>query len=307
MTTARVWRDLHPKVKRGVLATIANVTVTDGVATNANGDDVSHIVEVKPKLTAHQIRRNEARDVLTEHEAENDGFVFAFFSQSRVIEERFPSLSKPDIARLMFIGTYTSWGDGKLQYANGRNIDKDGLHALVNMSRKRFNEFYLRLIDESIVQDAGADGLFMNPSVFVRGSVKSSVYDVSDLQYTRMFRQTIRDLYEAYNGRSLGQLALIYAVMPFVNFKTNIVAYNAEVPESKDVRPLSLDQLAMILDYADGARLKSALNRVRAGGQPVFGFFENPNDRRTWRIIVNPCVIYAAGGEELGAIKALFS
>lgn len=307
MTTARVWRDLNPKVKRGVLATLANVTVIDGVATNADGKDVSHIVEVKPKLTPQQIRRNDAKDVMSAHELEHGGFIFAYYNQSRVIEERFPSLTKPDIARLLFIGSYTSWDDGKLLYPNGRTIDKNGLHTLVNMSRKRFNEFYLRLIDESIIQDAGDDGIFMNPSVFFRGQVKSQDYVVGDLQYTRMFRQSIRDLYEAYNGRSLGQLALIYAVMPFVNFKTNIVAYNAEVYNAAEVRPMTLDQLAMILDYADGARLKTALNRVKVGGQPVFGFFENPNDRRTWRIVVNPRVIYAAGGEELGAIMALFN
>ncbi|MHC8516786.1 hypothetical protein [Sporosarcina sp. ITBMC105] len=301
------WRDLHPKVKRGLFATAANVTVRDGTATDLNGKDVTNRIQFTPVLSAPQVRKLDVINDLTAHQAENDGFVFAFFRQSRMIEERFPSLLKPDLARLMFVGTFIAWENGELRYENGVPIKKDGLHTLVNMSRKRFNEFYSRMITEDIIQEAEDGTIHVNPSVFYRGGIKSYQYELDDVQYTRMFRKTVRSLYAEYNGRSLGQLALIYAIMPFVNFQTNIIAYNADESKEELVRPMSLDKLAVLLDFGNAQKLKSALNRVKANGKPVFGFFENPHDRRKYRIVVNPYVIYAGDGEGLRALKALFS
>ncbi len=298
MTNAIQWRDLNPKVKRGIL----EAKTYDG-----NGRDITDKVEVTPKLSAEQVRGLDAIDELSKHEIDNGGFVFAFFKQSRMMEERFPSLTPQDMARLMFVGSYTSWSDGRLEYDNGRRIDKNGLHALTKMSRNRFNEFYARLIEEGVLYVEDDGGLLMSPAVFYRGSLKSYGYSTDDLQYTRMFRKTVRDLYVAYNGRSLGQLAIIYAVMPFINFKTNVVAYNSDESNEDKVRPMPLEKLATLLGYSNAQKLKVALNRVKVDGHPVFGFFENPYDRRSMRTVVNPRVIFAAGSEELTALRALFN
>lgn len=307
MNEAVVWRDLNPKVKRGVLGAMNNMSVVDGVAYDTNGNDISTLIDIKPKLTQKQIDWHKEKEAMEKFEEDNGGFVFAFFRQSRMLEERFSSLNSQDMVRLMFIGSYTSWKDGCLKYENGRHIKKGGLHELLKMSRNRFNAFYNRLTDEGIIVANGDGELFMNPSVFYRGSIKEYAYKTDDLQYTRMFRKTVRDLYEAYNGRSLGQLALVYAVMPFVNFKTNIVAFNPEETDEKNVRPMPLEKLAILLGYASVKKLKPALNRVKIDDQPVFGFFENPHDRRSIRTVVNPRAIFGAGAKELSAISALFN
>lgn len=302
-----IWRNLNPKVRRGLLNTVRNITVEDGIATDANGIDVTDRVDIKPKLTDAQVRRNEGNDALSQHARDNGGFIFAFHTQSQTVDGRFPSLLKQDLARLMYIGTFTGWDGGRINYENGRPVDKDGLHRIVDMSRKRFNEFYNRILAEGIVQEASDGALYMNPSVFYRGGIKSLEYDVKDLQYTRMFRDTVRNLYVKFNGRSLGQLALIYEVLPFINFSTNIIAYNAEVRDTGALQPMSLEKLSLILNYASPRHLKTALNRVKVDNQPVFGFFENPHDRRSYRIVVNPRAVFAGKGEELGAIMALFN
>ncbi|MGN7387737.1 hypothetical protein [Sporosarcina sp. SAFN-015] len=281
--------------------------MTDGTITDKAGNDVSDRFDIVPRLTAPQARKLDAIDGLSTHQTDNGGFVFAFFRQSRMIEERFPSLLKPDLARLMYVGSYIAWESGQLRYDNGVPIDKDGLHALVDMSRKRFNEFYARLLAEDIVQETADGAIHVNPSVFYRGGIKTYQYALDDVQYTRMFRKTVRELYAAYSGRSLGQLALVYEIMPFVNFQTNIVAYNADESQEALVRPMSLDKLALLLGYGSAQKLKTALNRVKVNGKPVFGFFENPHDRRKYRIVVNPRVIYAGDGEGLRALEALFS
>jgi len=306
MNKATQWRDLHPKVKRGFTAITTNMTVVDGVAYSAQGTDVSHMVDIVPKFTPEQVRGLDAIDALSKHEVDNGGFVFTFFKQMQTMDGRFTSLTQPDLARLMFVGSYTSWRDGQLIYDNGRSITKDGLHELTQMSRKRFNEFYNRLIDENILTEVDSD-LYMNPSVFYRGALSDYQYETDDLQHTRMFRKTVRDLYGKYNGRSLGQLAIVYAVLPFIHFKTNVVSYNADESNVDKVVPMPLDKLAVALGYGNAQKLKTALNRVKIEGHPVFGFFENPNDRRSIRIVINPRVFFAAGAGELSSLYVLFN
>lgn len=305
----RVWADLHPKVKSGIVAAKQNMSVVDGKAYNQSGKDITHMVDVVAKTTEKQARGLVVVDDLTALEKENGGFVFAFFKQSRTIEERFPTLTQQDIARLMYIGTFVAWRTGRLQAANGKAIiDRALLEKLVEMSRKRFNELFRRYEAEDILREDKETGeIFVNPSVFFRGNMKEVGFDVSHMQYTRMFRTTVRELYAKFKGRTLGQLAIIYSVMPFLNFNTNIIAYNPEETIEDMLRPMPLDKLATLLGYADPAKLKRALNAVKVDAKPVFTYAYNAHDRRKLNIIVNPRVIYAGDGKGLGAVTALFN
>ena len=296
----KAFQDLHINVKREVLG--ARVI-------SASGKDITDQMDLQLKLKPEQARGLEVINDLTALEKENGGFVFAFFKQSRTIVERFPTLTQQDIARLMFIGTYVAWQTGRLQSDNGKAIiDRDKLEKLVEMSRKRFNELFKRYEAEDILHENKETGeIFVNPSVFYRGPMREVHTEVKDYTYTRMFKTTVRDLYAKFKGRTLGQLALIYSVMPFLNFNTNIICENPEETADELIKPLSLDRLAMILEYADPAKLKRALNAVKVDDKPVFTYATNAYDRRKLNIIVNPRVIYAGDGKGLGAITALFN
>jgi len=254
------------------------------------------------------VRALMAVDEISQHEVENGGFIFAFFKQARMFEERFPTLTKQDTARLMFIGTFIAWETNRLQSDNGKKhyVKKD-LEELLEMSTKRFNEFYRRLENENIIHEEETGELFINPSVFYRGELKNHGYKTDDLEYTRLFKKTVRDLYHQYKGRTLGQLAIIYSVIPFLNFDTNIVCFNPEETDEDLIKPMALDKLAALLSYVDASSLKRSLNRIKIDDKPVFGFFENPHDRRKQRIVINPRVIFAGDGDSLKAVKALFN
>ncbi|MFC7063965.1 hypothetical protein [Halobacillus seohaensis] len=302
----QMWQDLNPKVKRGIMAVKENVTFEDGKATSANGTDVDHMVEVVSKTTDDQVRALKSVDTLTEHQIENGKFVFAFFEQARMMEERFPSLSAQDTARLMFIGTYVAWETNRLQ--SGKHIiRKKKLEEMVDMSTKRFNELFKRYKTEGILYEKESGEIFVNPTVFYRGSLKKHEYDITNLNYTRMFRKTVRDLYTMFKGRRLAQLAVIYSVLPFLNFNTNIICYNPEETDEELIRPMNLEKLAALLGYKDTYKLKRALDNIKIDGQPVFWVPQNVHDKRNRRIIANPRVVFGGDGESLKVIKALFN
>lgn len=305
----RTWKGAHPKVKRRIYEVKQNATISDGIITNEKGEDVSHLVELVPKAKPITTKQSFGLNVvsdLAEHEALNGGFVLAFFSRATTMAERFPELSPQDLARLMFIGTYVAWETNRLQYDNGRIIKKKGLEELVDMSTRRFNEFYKRLIDEEIITEQGEE-IFVNPTLFYRGELKKIGYDVSHLQYTRVFRTTVRDLYSQFKGRTLKQLSIIYSVLPFLNFDTNIVCFNPEETDPELLRPMYLEKLAALLGYQDTSKMKRALETIKVDGKPVFWLPTNINDKRQRRIVVNPNVIYGGDAKSLAAIKVLFN
>ena len=79
----RLWRNLSPKTKRGVLALKENANVRDGRIYDMEGNDQSHILEVNLKTTDKQIQALKAVDELTEHELENGGLFSPFLKVAR--------------------------------------------------------------------------------------------------------------------------------------------------------------------------------------------------------------------------------
>lgn len=302
----RKWQRMAPQTRRRFIETKQGAKVYD-----MNGKDITEQVEVLPiyKQSPSRARALEAIDELSTHQSENGGFVFAFFKQARTIVERFPTLTQADTARLLFIGTFVAWQTGRLQFENNGNpITKKKLQELCGMSRARFSEFFKRLEDEDILsENAATKDVYMNPTVIYRGDIKQTGADISDLDYTRVFRSTVRRLYEEFGGRKLTQLGLIYSVLPFINVQTNIVAFNPEERESERLRPMNVRTLAMVLEYDSPQKLKTALNAVELDGKPVFLFAEDPHDRREKRIVVNPKVVFGGNNDALRAINALFN
>ncbi|WP_018394541.1 hypothetical protein [Bacillus sp. 37MA] len=305
----RAWKNAHPKVRQDYLANKENLRIIGGKYFTEDGRDVSHLYELHPKVgtpSRSQVEGLNAVAELAEHEKEHGGFVFAFFSATQTMEGQFPELSQSDLARLMFLGTYTAWETGQLKHDNGRPINKKGLGELLNVSRPAFSSFYKKLIDGGIVrEEEGA--LLVNPSIFYRGKLGDVRKQLGDIQYTRLFRKTVRELYGMYGGRSIKQLATIYAVLPFVNFKYNIVSFNPEESNADLVRPMTLENLAAALSYQDTHKLVTALRKIKYDGKSVFGFFEVDGDKRARKVVVNPSVVYAGDGGDLGAIKVLFT
>lgn len=293
------WSNLTPTTKRGVLAKKEELE-------SELGDRIAGF-DIVLKTTESQVRGKKALDELGSHSEANGGFVFALFNGCMTMSERFPSLSQSDLARLMFLGTYTNY-DGRLQHDNGRPINRKSLGTLLDMSRARFSEFYRKLMAEEIISDNNEyEDIYVNPSIFYRGSLADAGHKIDEFRHTRLFRSTVRELYDKYGGRTIKQLAILYAVLPFVNFSFNIVCFNPEENNEDRVVPMDLDNLAALLSYKDTQKLRVALGSLKLDGKPVFLLIPDVNDKRKRRIIVNPRVVFAGSADSLRAIKVLFN
>jgi len=102
-------------------------------------------------------------------------------------------------------------------------------------------------------------------------------------------------------------LALVYSVIPFLNFDSNMICHNPNEIVTDKVKPINIKELADILGYENDSKLKKSLNGINVDGVPMFTFIEGAYNRRNKRIIVNPRIIFAGNGEALEQIKKYFN
>ncbi|KOS64859.1 hypothetical protein FJQ98_21150 [Lysinibacillus agricola] len=174
---------LNPTTRRKAIAQKQNYVVKDGKPYSLEtgeylGDLFTH--DLVPKMTESKFRAIESIQALGSHEEENGGFVFAFFQQSRTIIERFPSLNNADIARLMYLGTYIAWNTGRLQYDNGKVINREGFEKLTGLSSKRARELFSRYCQEGIISESEG-ALYMNPRA-LKKSIASHIARYSTIK-----------------------------------------------------------------------------------------------------------------------------
>lgn len=302
----KAWKGLTPRQRGMYFDLTQNAVIKDGRVYDSNGNDRTHIAQLDVRMPEPQVRWTRNRTEMGIFAEENGGYVSAVFKSCVTMMERFPSLSQSDYAVLMFVGTYVGYKTGRLEYDNGNPIGRQKLSDLVGLSERKFRDFYSALLSENIIQEVGEE-IYVNPSVFYRGSLDDVDFDLGDYRHTRLYRKTVRELYHRYRGRELRQLAIVYAILPFLNYNTNIVCFNPQEQNQDALKPLYLEKLAALLGYKDVTKFKRALNALELNGKPVFTFTEDPFDRRKKRIVVNPRVVFAGNAEGLNAIKVLFN
>lgn len=280
------------------------------------GEDISHLyqhqwlIPVMNKVTINSKKAFKSLKILGEHEAINGQFVFAFFTLTKSITDMFPDIKKPDIARLMYLGTLIEWESGILKTGNGKAtvpVMRSNFHEVVKLSKNRSYTLLNQFIENKVLIENVHNELVMNKELFYRGRKENFPVTVKDKKFTRMFRKTVQDLFNNADGRQLSSIANIYMVLPFLNLHTNIVSHNPDETDIDKIIPMTLGELSDVLGYKDYRKLKTTLNNVKIDDEYAFGFFFFDKDKRSMKIVVNPDIVFAGDGEQLGLVKLMFN
>ncbi|NPC94021.1 hypothetical protein HOO54_17805 [Bacillus sp. WMMC1349] len=299
----RAWKGLTPRAKKRFFDLKENGKLEDGRIYDGEGNDVSNYFEVIPKTSG---RSNEGYRVTRNsggHDAENGGFTWAFYKTCKLFLDDYTTVKESDLARLMFIATFFGFGSQKLSHDNGRKIDKPDLQKILGLSANNFRDFFKRMTAVDILKENNEGVIELTPFLFHRGKIRGKATESPRI---KVYRKTIRELYENYSGRAAKKLSIVYMILPFMNLKTNIVCFNPDESDTERLNKMHLDKLATLLDYKDTNKLRQTLESVKLNGKPVFWLPSDPNDKRKKIVIVNPNVVFGGPARELDAIKVLF-
>lgn len=199
------------------------------------------------------------------------------------------------IVRFIQLASYVTFG-GKLFDNNGNEIKKSSLSKIWDTSNRRsVNDTYKILTECGYVYETKEDYIMINKELVVKGAIedfKKLRQDDKDLTYTRVFTKNIQALYEGTEPKARKQLANLFKILPYINFKYNIFCSNPTETNESEIKYLSWTDLAKICGIEENnvTRFKKDLMKLKIYGFNTIGQFSTDDK---YYICINPKVYYS--------------
>lgn len=203
--------------------------------------------------------------------------------------------------RYIYLCSYVNY-DGYLSNGN-RLIREHELQDLLMLSKTEYNRTKSNLIKNKMIFVDEKDLVKINDKYCKKGNInKTKVIEV-----IRMFNEAIQELYNKSLPREHKRLSILLEILPYINYKYNIVCYNPTEENVELIKPIKIPDLCEMLGYerSNASRLKKQMFSLRICNEKVIGLWEIENANA---IIVNPRVYYKGKDDNgLDYLEALFS
>lgn len=300
--------ELNSKVQKRIADIQDNHMVIDGKTYTLDGENISdkykHRLDIK--YSDSQIEIFKSNHEMSEFQKEHGGFVFLFYQVNKSMSMYTNNLTKPDVTRLLYLTTYAAWETNKIQYDNGREISDKDLSMLLRLQPRQYNEYIKRLINNNILTIDIDNNKYISEHICKSGSLNKKQLLKQNIQYTRLFKDTVRNLYENASVREFSRLSTIYMILPYINLYTNVISHNPHESNEDKIIPMSIVELADKLGYTNYTKLKNAMYKTMFEDEYSFAFISMVNDRRKMKILVNPKIMYAGTNDMLKLLLIIF-
>lgn len=280
-----------------------NVRITDTNTGEFDERDYSdnHIVEVKPERTPEQIARGKQKTEMDIFLELNGGFCFMSYELFREV-----GLEQANISRVIYLATYLEMNTNKIVKPvwNRKNgpMTRNEIKKVMMLSDRAFEDFWKDLNLTGLLVKYGDGSFGLNEKYFKRGKVKKDS-NYKKGEYTRILKDTIRELYTGTTPRQHKTLSQIFQLLPLMNYENNSIC-------NEDGSKMTIEQIAQFLEV--GMSRKNVYNlrnslvkfRVRGIGLLCEVVCHSANGK-TSRFVVNPNVVY--GGNDHEEVKKVLS
>ena len=202
------------------------------------------------------------------------------------------------IIRLIQLANHVTFG-GRLFDENRNEIKRSSLSKIWHTSDKKgIKETY------EVLKECGY--IYENEDLIVKGAIedfKKLHKADNDLTYTRVFSNNVKDMYEGTEPKQRKQLANLFKVLPYINFKHNVFCMNPTEDDFDKLELLNWTDLARLCGYDDTkvSRFKKDLWNLEIYNKCVMGQF---SCKRGYYIAVNPKIYY--GGNDVEDVRFLY-
>lgn len=246
-------------------------------------------------------------------EANEGSYVHLFFKYGmpifKELEEKVPgSKCNTHVIRFMMLTTCLTFG-GKLFDSNNNEVKKSSLKKIWDTTSKNsINETYNLLKECGYVYETEEGYIMLNKDMVIKGKMADILEELKkqdkDFTCTRVFVENLEEMYYGTEQRQRKQLANLFKVLPYINFKYNVFCSNPTETDETKLELLNWTDLARICGYEEKkhiADFKKSLWNLKIFGYDVIGQFERSSGLA---IIVNPKVYY--GGDDVKDVEYLY-
>jgi hypothetical protein len=252
------------------------------------GDKVKIISKKQNEVIKKSYDIQYNNDIMKEYNQDLGGFIFVLFQYCNTIFPKQKEITEFDISKLFYLATF-------INYKGCLNMNRNELQKILLLSRKNFDLFYNKMIKNNIFTIKNKI-IYINKKYFIKGNI-AKINDKID--YTRMYVNSIRYLYNHIPIRSHSKLGNYFKLIPYIHRQRNILCKNPS-SEYEDIKPMELKDLKEILGYTGKSLkvfIKTFLLTYLDNGEPVLMYFNQTANFWESKIIVNPKVFY--GGNNI--------
>lgn len=228
-----------------------------------NNEEIQ-IVKKNRQLTDEQKRIVELKKEKENWNKELGGFVTMYYIKNELLFSSL-ELDLANISRIIYLATYMDYNSSKsnLLIKHGKNnkiepLNRKDIGQLLNI-KDRTLDMFLKNVKENNLLFEEKKMYYINPEYFTKGDVK-----FNPSEYTRLYINTVRDLYERTSPRQHKQLSYIFQLVPKLHYETNILCHNPYETDLSQVKKMNLKDIAGWLnvntdDNKNTTRLKKDL------------------------------------------------
>ena len=257
-------------------------------------------------------RKTENKSSIAEHIVQNEGsFVHFIYKYGKPIMESLElkcigNKANIHIIRFIQLATYSTFG-GKLFDSNRNRIKRSSLKTIWDTTSKTsVKQTYELLMECGYIYETEEGYIMISEDLIVKGAIedfKKLKKDDMDLTYTRLFSKNIQALYEGTEPKARKQLANLFKILPYINFKHNILCANPTETDKNKLVLYNWTDLARICGYDETniTKFKRELWKLKIYGYNTIGQFSSGN---SYYICVNPKLYYS--GDNIEDVEFLY-
>lgn len=249
---------------------------------------------------------------ISEHIQANEGsFVHLIYKYGFPLMDKLQAKCKGSkanihIIRFIQLATYSTFG-GKLFDSNKNRIKRSSLKTIWDTTSKNsIKETYEILKECGYIYETEEGYIMISQDLIIKGAIEDFEKlkkDDKDLTYTRLFSKNIQDMYQGTEPKARKQLANLFKILPYINFKYNVFCENPTETDEKELKLYTWTDLARIcgVDAKNVTRFKKELWNIKIYGHNTIGEFLSGDGKA---ICVNPKVYYS--GDNIDDVRNLY-
>ena len=178
-------------------------------------------------------------------------------------------------------------------------------------SKNSINETYNLLKECGYIYETEEGYLMIDKDMVIKGAMdrmKDLQKEDGSYTFTRLFVDNIEDMYYGTESSKRKQLANLFKILPYINYKYNVFCSNPTEEDETKLKLLNWTDLARMCGYEEKkniSKFTKDLKSLSINGHSVIGQFETRAGSKV--IVVNPKIYYSGNNlDDVRGIEALF-
>lgn len=231
------------------------------------------IQKKKKELTPKQKALLKTKSELVKHNEKLGGYVYMYYVKNELLFDKL-NIDRASISRLIYLSTFIDYNNRQenllIKYGENNKpepMTRADIKKVINLNDTAFKSFISDVKKNGLLYESNKK-FYISSDYFNKGKVQFKERD-----YTRIYIDTTRFLYENSSSRQHKQLSYIFQLIPYVNFETNILCTNPSESDFYKLDKLNLVQICEILGVSSSNR--QSMNKLK---NELLKFKVNVND-----------------------------